>query len=429
MQALPAYGRTPGIPAGPDESVVNAEQIGRVGVWVYIGWLTTSVIEGPLRGGLAAVGLANIIYLRDLALVLTVAVAFVLPVLRGTRHAPGLVLMGWLLALHLCIGLLMGGTLTLFDRLFGVKIFMPMLFTVAIFPAVDKHFRLFVQVMAVFFVISAAGVFLNDALGEMPWEGLTYDTAFGQVETTKKWWMDGGLRRLSGFARASFDAAMILGLGGAMLMALARAWWLRLLIAAIGCWAILLTTSKGMVLAYLVAALWLVPTNRSRGSLAAGRSIVILLLLIACLVPTLFMIMSVPEFPVDIPPLLSSLWDRFSWMWPSAFALLPDWFGAFTGAGLGGIGMPLGLIPVPNTADSIFVYYYISFGLLGILYLAFPVVAILGRKAQADPRSFVWAGLLVIAYGYGLSANMVEQSFFTSVFGLLYGKAFAVSRQ
>jgi hypothetical protein len=106
--------------------------------------------------------------------------------------------------------------------------------------------------------------------------------------------------------------------------------------------------------------------------------------------------------------------------------LLPDGFGALTGVGPGGIGTAISDGAVPNSADSIFVYFFVTFGLLGIGYLAFPLRALFGRGAESDPRTFAWAGLLIIAYGYGLSINMVEQAFFTSVFGLLYGKAFAV---
>ena len=397
---------------------------GRLSVWIYLTWLTTYLVEGPLRGGLSAIGMPNVLYLRDLVAVAVIASAMVVPLTRGERPPPGLVLMSWLIAVHVCIGILLGGTV--FQRLFGLKTFIPMLMTVAIFPAVEQHFRLFIKAMAVFFAITVVGVLVNEVAGEMPWEGLSYETAFGSVQTTKQWWMSGGVRRLPGFARASFDAAMMIGLSGVMLMAAVRSVWLRLLIACIGGAAIFLTTSKGMIVAYAVATLWLVFANRSNTSFKLGRGIVVALLLITCLVPTIFMVVPVRENPADIPVLLTSLWDRFAWMWPAGYSLLPDGFGALTGAGPGGIGSAVGDGPIPSSADSIFVYYYVSFGLLGIGYLAFPALALArGEGAAADPNRFVWAALLIIAYGYGLSINMVEQTFFISVFGLLYGKAFA----
>jgi hypothetical protein len=396
-------------------------------VWVYLAWLSTYLLEGPLRGGLFAIGLQNLLYLRDGVAVVGIALALAVPLVRGDKPPPGLVVVLWVLAVHACIGLLMGGTL--FQRLFGVKIFIPVLYTVAIFAAVQQHFALFLRGMAVCFTVSVAGVLINELAGEMPWEGLRYDTAFGSVQATRQWWMSGGLRRLPGFARASFDAAMMIGACGVIFLATARSLGLRVLIAALGLVAIFLTTSKGMVAAFGVAVLWLALANRSPASFKAGVGTVVTLFLLTCLVPTVFMIVSVPTNPQEVPALLSSLWDRFSWMWPSAYQLLPDGFGAITGVGPGGIGTALDHPDeraVPNSGDSIFVYFFVTFGLAGIAYLGLPLLAVLHRGAASDRHAFVWAGLLVITYGYGLSINMVEQPFFASMLGLLYGKAFAV---
>ena len=415
--------------APASRAAIPTDRAGRLSVWIYVAWLATYVVEGPLRGALSSIGAANLLYLRDLVGAASIAVALVGPLLHKERPAPGLVLMAWLLAVHVCIGLLLGGTV--FQRLFGIKIFVPVLYALALYPVVQRHFGLFMRAMGLFFVIASAGVFINAVVGEMPWEGLKYDTAFGAVQTTRQWWMSGGVSRLPGFARASFDAAMVIGVCGVLLLAALRPVWLRAAVAAAGLAAIFLTTSKGMVVAFAVAALWLVPANRSAASFKSGRVLVAVLMLVTCLVPTLFMIVSVPEHPTEMPPLLSSLWDRFSWMWPNAYELLPDGFGALTGVGPGGIGTALEHpeeLVIPNSGDSIFVYYFVSFGLAGILYLAWPVLALFKRDSARDPRAFVWAGLLIVTYGYGLSINMVEQSFFASVLGLLYGKAFEAQR-
>lgn len=423
MAATPVYANPGGVAVPSARAVVGAQAIT---VWVYLAWLSTYLLEGPLRGGLFSIGLQNLLYLRDGVAVVSIALALALPLVRGDKPAPGLVVMLWVLAVHACIGVLLGGTV--FQRLFGVKIFIPVLYTVAIFPAVQQHFTLFLRGMAVCFTVSVAGVLINEVAGEMPWEGLRYDTAFGSVQATRQWWMSGGLRRLPGFARASFDAAMMIGVCGVIFLATARPLWLRALIAMSGMAAIFLTTSKGMVAAFLAAVLWLGLANRSPASFRAGLIIVVTLLLVTCLVPTVFMIVNVPTHPLEIPPLLSSLWDRFSWMWPSAYELMPEGFGAFSGVGLGGIGTALehpDERAVHNSGDSIFVYFFVTFGLAGIAYLAFPLLAILRRGASTDRQAFVWAGLLVITYGYGLSINMIEQPFFASILGLLYGKAFA----
>jgi hypothetical protein len=399
----------------------------RLSVGIYLGWLATGVFEGPLRGGLSAIGLANVLYLRDLVMVTATALAFARPWTRGLPQPPGLFVMAWVLAVHLCIGILVSGNL--FNAFFGLKIFFPVFYALAMYPTVEKEFGFFIRAMALFFVVSAVGVFVNYFVGEMPWEGITYDTAFGSVATTKTWWMEGGVRRLPGLARTSVDVAMILGVSSVILAAVANSLWARALIIGVAVWAIVLSTSKGMVLAMAIAALWVVPSRQSAFSFRIGRALAALLLVLTCALPSVFAIVTVTEHPLDIPPLLSSMWERFSWMWPTAFASVPDHFGALTGAGLGGIGTPLGLIPLANSADSIFAYYYVSFGLIGLVYLAFPMLALFGREAEHDSRSFVWIALLIITYGYGASTNMIEQTFFCGVLGLIYGKAFAVWRR
>jgi hypothetical protein len=410
---------------------VAQEQVdaaGRFGIWVLLFWMSTAVIEGPLRGGLSMIGLPNLLYARDLLVATTVAIALLLPLTTRAKFPPGLVLMTWVIAVHLCIGLLIEGNL--FQRLFGLKIFMPLLYGAALYPAIQQHQGLFRRAMTLFFLVSVGGVYANALLGEMPWANLSYDTAFGQVQTTREWWAAGGTPRLAGLARASFDAAMIIGLSGTVMLATTRSFWLRLMIAATGLTAITLTTSKGMVLAFAVVALWLVFSGRSTTSLRVGKWIVAGLLVVTCAVPAVFMFISVQYHPTEIPAVMSSLWDRFAWMWPNAYALLPDGYGPLLGVGPGGIGSGLDHpveLWVPNSGDSIFVYFYVTFGLLGVLYLVFPLFGLLREHAdeRRDPQAFVWVGLLVIAYGYGLSINMIEQPVFAAIFGLLYGAAFS----
>jgi hypothetical protein len=413
-------------PASASNAGPKIGRVDRAVVWVCAMWLTTFLLEGPLRGALVEVGVPDLLYARDLIPVLGVALAFAVPLINGRPLPPGLLVVSWLLAVHLCVGLLSGGSV--FQRMFGLKVFIPLLFAVAIFPNVLRGFQLFMRVVGAFFVVSVAGVLINYAVDVMPWEGLSYDTAFGSMQTTRQWWIPGGVRRLPGFARASFDAAMIIGLTGVMLLAQARQRWLRALIVAAGATTIVLTTSKGMVIAFAVAAGWLLVANRSGTSLKVGKAIAGLLLLVTCLVPTIFMVLSVSESTANVPEMLMSLWDRFSWMWPGAYALLPDGFGALTGTGLGGIGAALEYAQdrgVSNAADSIFVFYFVTFGVVGIAYVAFPLLAVLRKDADADPYAFVWVALLIIAYGYGLSINMIEQPVFATMFGLLYARAFA----
>jgi hypothetical protein len=69
-------------------------------------------------------------------------------------------------------------------------------------------------------------------------------------------------------------------------------------------------------------------------------------------------------------------------------------------------------------------FMMINFGVLGLLYYAFP--AFMVRKvAAAYPADVqrVYVSVLAIAYTYGLSISMIEESFFSIFFGLCFGAA------
>jgi hypothetical protein len=66
----------------------------------------------------------------------------------------------------------------------------------------------------------------------------------------------------------------------------------------------------------------------------------------------------------------------------------------------------------------------VNFGVPGILYYAFPALG-LQRVALAERPEIAraCAALLVIAYGYGMSISMAEESFFCIVWGFCFGAA------
>jgi hypothetical protein len=124
---------------------------------------------------------------------------------------------------------------------------------------------------------------------------------------------------------------------------------------------------------------------------------------------------------------LLSVWERFTVMWPLAFDLLPEGPQALLGAGLGSIGSPQLYGDAPhrmNAADNFAVFMMINFGLPGLCYYALP--ALLLRRVASTQTATVHGAcvaILVIAYGYGMSISMVEESFFAVCFGLCCGVA------
>jgi hypothetical protein len=387
-------------------------------------YLASLMLEGVLRYALVMAGVPNALYLRDAIPVATLVVLFLRALLSDNRIDLAIAIPAALLAFHAAYSAMVG--VVFFSIAFGLKIFMFIPYGMAMWPLVRRRLDFCLTMASVTFAVTSAGVFANSLLGTMPWEGLAYETAFGAVSTTRMWWM-GDEARLPGLARSSFNAAMILGITGLLALVKFRRWPARVAILISAMAAIVLTTSKGMVLAFPLAALWLLIQERNLQMKGTGIvSTVCAATLTLPLVIVYFDLgsaMSASSFPW----LLSSVWDRFTTMWPHAFGLLPDGPEALLGAGVGSIGSPQTYGNAPhrfNAADNFAVFMFINFGLPGLCYYAFPAVS-LNRVAAAETVTVhrAYVALLLIAYGYGMSISMVEESFFSIFFGLCCGVA------
>jgi hypothetical protein len=219
---------------------------------------------------------------------------------------------------------------------------------------------------------------------------------------------------------------MILGITGMLTMVKLRSLVPRAAVAAAALTAIVATTSKGMMLAFPLAAIWLlVPGQRAHA--LAGRVMVYVVGAFTLLLPPVMVLfdlgsgMAASQFPQQ----LVSAWERFTMMWPLAFELLPSGPAALLGAGLGSIGTPQLYGDAPhllNAADSLSVFLIVNFGALGALYYIAPALALHRLASREDlltQRACI--GLLLIAYGYGISISMIEESFFAISFGLCLG--------
>jgi len=393
--------------------------------WGFIGLLTTFVIEGPLRYGLVTSGFPNALYLRDAVAVISIAFIFFRSLLTRGWIEPNIAFVFCILLFHFLLGLFFD--VPLFQALFGFKIFVPLVFGVAVYRIVERRFSLLLSILAFFFLISVLGIFANYAVQKFPWEGAIYETAFGMVSGSREWWISGGIRRLPGLARASFDAAMIVGISGFSCMLLFKHLLLRLSVAAIALTAIFLTTSKGMIQVFLIITLWMLFKNKL-GLLPMARLIVFALLVLAVALPSLAVFFDIGNAVMeqDVPFLLTSLWDRFSWMWPKAFDLMTEPENYILGNGLGSIGTSQLYgqdYRQLNAADNIFVFTFVTFGPLSLLYLCYPTWRILRSTDRSDVT--IWCiGLLIICYAYGLTTNMLEQPFFSTLLGIVFARAF-----
>ncbi len=388
----------------------------------FIVFLATFAFEGVLRFGLSKVGASSLIYLRDLLEVLTVLLIFIRTLfIKKYIDLPILSALG-ILVLHFLISLLMGTAL--FQALYGFKIYFPVIYGLSIWPIISKRFKLLMITLLWFFVTAVIGVYINKLLGQMPWEGNFYDTAFGTVAGTKVW-TTFGQSRLPGFARASYDAAMVIAISGLAGLVLFTKAYIRLLISIAAFTAIYLTTSKGMIQAFFILAFVFLIFRSDSINSRVSKILAIFLGLISIFMPvfvTFFDITSTVNMR-NVPTILLSLWERFSWMWPDGFGILKHWYQYVIGAGLGSIGIPAQFtLPLGYgwSADNFFVDAYVNFGLLSLIYIGYLLFKIASFKSNHLLTGWV-NGYFILFFAYGATTNLIGSPFLAVFLGLSFG--------
>jgi len=382
-------------------------------------YLLSYVFEGLLRFVLSKAHLASLLYLRDLLPVVTVI--GMLAAWIGGRYRPSVLLISiTLLAFHFFIGFFFLGRL--FQQLFGIKIFLPMMLGLAV-GAIGMVSTQQAKRLATWLVLASVGAIFVNYVVPFPWEGADFDTVFGSG-TQSRLWTAGGVRRLGGVARASYDAASILLCGSVVIAATYRGVWLRsalLILAAAG---IVLTTSKGAVIA-LTALIGTVLISQGGTRLGVLRFCVLVCGGVAVLAPILSLLVDVRmrSLTGTAAWLFSSYAERMEYTWPDAFKILTEHGNLLTGRGLGGVGtaQQYGEGRWYTPADNVFVYWTLAFGVMGWVYGATIFTRLMRWDGDTVTERLLVFGFFAAAMTYGVTANLMEQP--VVCFGIGYAVA------
>src|SRR5689334_19866531 len=188
-------------PAHEESTGVRAP---RLHVWVALAMALSYIFESPVRYALLRAHVPTLIYLRDLAAFALIGFA-VFSWMTGARRLFPVMVALYVLFLHLLCGvLLLPGVL---QPLLGLKVFFTFLFGMVASAAIAERGPAMLRLSLLALLATAFGVFL-DKFVEFPWAGEAYESAIATVQVSREW-TSGGVPRLAGFARASFDAATI----------------------------------------------------------------------------------------------------------------------------------------------------------------------------------------------------------------------------
>jgi O-antigen ligase len=387
------------------------------GLMAFLGgyYLLSQGFDSLLRWLVDLIKVAPLIYARDGAMIFVIVLGYV-DIVAQFRAA----LVPFALLTFLIVGCVIGAAagLPFAQLLFGFKVWLPLLLGFFLVSS-DAHLllhrpKLWSRVWAVLVLGIIANVFVT-----FPWAGMLMQVGETTVEANREW-DAGGFNRVSGFSRTSFDAAICILLLALYLMVAHKKLGHRVLIWMLSGVAVVLTTTKGAVGAYLVATLLLplvlsIDPERSEHQKirrVTAQLAVTVLALVAALVP-LFASQVKPGYIEEGTVeffLFASFGERMSLTWPTAFGLLDSWQ-FVTGRGIGGIGAAQTYFELDRfcPADSLFVYVYVTAGLVGVaLYLALIAgIWTLNLSATAGRLTFF---VLLFVFVYGTTVNVVESA-------------------
>lgn len=412
----------------PDREAAGMHSIAAVLTILYV---ASQAFDSALRWLLEIGHAGAAIYARDYLLVIAI-LACLYNIARERQGVLHVFLLLWSLTLGVCIALFSG--LGLLQIAFGIKVWLPCVlgFLLVESKAVPSLHR--PRLWLCLWALVCIGVYINYFV-RLPWTGLTLQVGGVEVAGNREW-TAAGVKRLSGFSRTSYDAAIIILLLHLYLVSLWRHFAVRCLLILMSGAAIALTTTKGAAGAFLLATafmpvLGIVPLSRAgpRRSILTGVVMLIALAgLLAPLISTQIPLPKLLEGSIEhwlFSSLVSRAWDT----WPRALDLLGSEWQVFMGRGLGGIGAAqYAFEPFrANPADNLFVYLYVTAGVVGLCWYLFLAASVRKLALERPMHQAVFLVLLSL-FTYGLTVNVVESAAFALVVGGIFAHLLSLNR-
>ncbi len=326
---------------------------------------------------------------------------------------------------------------------FALYIWLP--FFIGLLITTFKLEHVFRKYVVLWWLIATLGVLLNSQI-KFPWIGENYQV-FGQtVQASREWWA-GSVDRLAGFSRASYAAANEIALFCMVILAMRINIIKKIIVWTISFIAVYLTTTKTTLLIMVIAPILIGTINffqikSSTNDIPNKQTVRLASVIITCLTAIMVLL---PIFSLTTRSSIgssktigffsfSSLFERMYRMWPDAWDLIFYDGNPITmmfGRGLGGIGTPQNFFEVlkQNSADNLFVYLYVTFGIASVFFIRHIILNI-KKWADAGNTAFLtYFALTVSIVTLGMMVNVVENATTSLVLGMLIGKTSSLPKK
>lgn len=322
-----------------------------------------------------------------------------------------------LLMVFLSIYVLIGiNNNSLVSSVFGIYIFIPFLF--AFLYSTELYQRIFVnnfKFNLFYFLSCAVGILYVNQFGA-EWIGAEQEIA-GVTKVVSRDWISDGMMRNPGFTGTSVSSATLViitctFLGYTLLEK--RRFISLLVIFAVSTYLIYLTTTKTTMV-----------------------TLGFVFILIFCsafitkyIVKTIFLFLTLFSYycmfnisNVSTGMLTNTMLIRMYQTWPNAMLLLETPLQYFFGKGFGSIGVPTYYFTpaLANSADNMYVYLYVIFGVFSILFSFFFMMKFLsfGLILSKTTKQFLIISLVILTGG--ITSNLFEASFYSVYGGVIIG--------
>jgi hypothetical protein len=378
------------------------------GLLVYI---SSFVFEGVIRYFLHFLGLEYLIYFRDIILLLFILYYILFTLTHFTINKVFLIVI-FIMMFHSIIGFIF--VRNIFLILFGWKIFLPFLCGILFGFLFITHIKSTNRVFLLLVFCAILGIFLN-YYQEFPWGDLQYKLGGFDIEAVRSW-ETFDFRRLSGASRASFDAAIQILLLSIFLIQYLKSNYVKIIVWVLAGPAILLTTTKGIVITYIIItmgllAYWIVPNYHK-----IYQKILFIPLALVIAIPLFSNYIS--QF--NMPLILASFLERIMYTYPDSFRMIQNNGNWLLGRGLGGMGTGQLFFELDkySPGDNIFMYAYGNFGVFSILYFIY--FAIISQSLELKSELFYYL-LILSLFVYGIVTAAFENALFNLFLGMFIG--------
>ena len=380
------------------------------GIILYI---CSLIFEGPIRFILYSLGITYLIYIRDLFIILVIT-AYISQSLMTDRINRTFLVVIFIFIFHSIVALFYLNNYLM--PLFAWKTYILLFFGILYGHLFFTKLGVTVRIFSILLICAILGVIINYFI-IFPWEGLEYRLGEVEIEAVRSWVDMFGIRRLSGFARASYDAAIQIMLLGIFLFCHLKKNLYKILLWLLIAPPILLTTTKGIIVTYLLLTITLLVHRIVPNIGKIYQKLLLILLIIVIILPVASIIVHTYQ---NIPIYLESFFMRISMGWPDAFKLVQEYGNLLLGRGLGGMGTSQQYFEPQkfNAGDNLFVLFYANFGLLGIVYLFY--LAIRGQSLDLKTEQFYYLFLFSF-FAFGIVTAGVDNGLFCMFLGIFLG--------